>query len=306
MPSHIFTRLGLWDECIQSNIVATGAARCYAENVGIKGHWDEELHGMDYLVYSYLQKGDNTFARQQCDYLKTIHEVSPLNFKVAYAFAAIPARYALENKLWEEAAVLTPHQAGFPWDKYPWQAGIIHFTRIMGNVRTGNLDAAKTELKALTAINDTLIARKDPYQANLVLVQMKASQAWIALKEKRQQEAVKLMMTAADLEDRTQKHPVTPCEVMPTRELLGDMYLEMNQPEKALAAYEAGLKERPNRFNGLYGAGLAAERCGKVELANAYYQQLTEMTSSVNSNRPELKAAISFLNKQRYQLAQRR
>ena len=106
MPSHIFTRLGLWDECIHSNLVSVASAQCYAEAAGIKGHWDEELHGLDYLMYAYLQKGENDSAKQQWDYLKTIKEVSPLNFKVAYAFAAIPSRFVLENKMWQEAANL--------------------------------------------------------------------------------------------------------------------------------------------------------------------------------------------------------
>src|SRR6476659_7104075 len=121
MPSHIFTRLGLWDECINSNLASTSSARCYAENAGIKGHWDEELHGMDYLVYAYLQKGENDLAKQQLDYLKTIHEVYPVNFKVTYAFAAIPARYFLENKMWKEAAGIEIDPNNFPWQNFPWQ-----------------------------------------------------------------------------------------------------------------------------------------------------------------------------------------
>ncbi|MEO8763908.1 MAG: hypothetical protein ABI416_06465 [Ginsengibacter sp.] len=121
MPSHIFTRLGLWDECINSNLASISAAKCYAENTGIKGHWDEELHGMDYLVYSYLQKGENKLAKEQCDYLESINDVYPINFKVAYAFAAIPSRYLLENRMWKVAAELKIHPSNFPWEKFPWQ-----------------------------------------------------------------------------------------------------------------------------------------------------------------------------------------
>src|SRR6266480_4902588 len=161
MPSHIFTRLGLWDESIHSNLVSTAAAKCYGENTGIKGHWDEELHGMDYLVYSYLQKAENTLAKEQCDYLKTIREVYPANFKVAYAFAAIPARYLLENKMWKEAADLKIYPANFPWEKFPWQKAIVHFTRLLGSVHTGNLDSARAELKNLSTIYDTLVVQKD-------------------------------------------------------------------------------------------------------------------------------------------------
>jgi len=132
MPSHIFTRLGLWDESIKSNLVSTSSAKCYAENAAIKGHWDEELHGMDYLVYAYLQKADIDLAKKQYDYLKTINEVYPVDFKVAYAFAAIPARYLLENKMWKDAANLEIYPVAFPWEKFPWQKAIIHFARTIG------------------------------------------------------------------------------------------------------------------------------------------------------------------------------
>ena len=177
MPSHIFTRLGLWDECIQSNLISTSSAKCYAESAGIKGHWDEELHGKDYLVYAYLQKAENNLAKQQCDYLKTIDEVYPVNFKDAYAFAAIPARYLLENKMWKEAATMKIHPVNFPWQKFPWQKAIIHFTRILGSVHVGNLKAAKAELKNLYAIYDTLLYQKDSYKANEVEIQIKTARA---------------------------------------------------------------------------------------------------------------------------------
>ncbi|MCW3116755.1 MAG: hypothetical protein JWM28_837 [Chitinophagaceae bacterium] len=299
MPSHIFTRLGLWDECIKSNLASASSAKCYAENAGIKGHWDEELHGMDYLVYSYLQKGENRAAKEQFDYLKTIHEVYPVNFKDAYAFAAIPARYLLENKIWKEAASMETHPVNFPWHKFPWQKAIIHFTRLLGSVHTGHLDSARAELKNLNTINDTLIKQKDLYKANQVQIQIKIAEAWIQFKEGKNNEALNLMNFAAGMEEKTEKHPVTPGEVIPARELLGDMLLQMNQPAEALAEYEADLKKHPNRFNGLYGAGLAAERSNNFEKATQYYQQLIAIANSPDSNRPELNAAKSFLQKQK-------
>ena len=178
MPSHIFTRLGLWDESINSNLASIASAKCYAEEADIKGHWDEELHGMDYLVYAYLQKGENDSAKKQLDYLETIADVYPVNFKVAYVFAAIPSRYALENKMWSEAAKLKIHPANFPWKNFQWQEAIVHFTRIIGLVHVGNIDSAKNELKKLIEIYDTLLAQKDPYKANQVQIQIKASEAW--------------------------------------------------------------------------------------------------------------------------------
>jgi len=300
MPSHIFTRLGLWDECIRSNLVSTASARCYAENAGIKGHWDEELHGMDYLVYAYLQKGDNKLAKEQYDYLKTIHEVFPVNFKEAYAFAAIPARYVLENKTWKEAAALETHPADFPWQKFPWQKAITHFTRLLGSVHTGQLDAARAELKNLNAMHDTLMNQKDLYKTGQVQIQIRTSEAWILFKEGKNDEALQLMQQAAGMEDKTEKSPVTPGEVIPARELLGDMLLQMNKPGEALEAYEADLRKHPNRFNGLYGAGLAAEKSGQLKKTEYYYQQLTATANSTGSGRPELDMARLFLKKQQH------
>ncbi|KAA2239428.1 hypothetical protein F0L74_24820 [Chitinophaga agrisoli] len=295
MPSHIFTRLGLWQECANANLIATVAARCYAENTGIKGHWDEELHSMDYLVYAYLQQGQNAKAREQYDYLNTIQEVHPVNFKVAYAFAAIPARYLLENRLWQDAAALRPHQANLPWEQYPWQKAIIHFTRLMGAAHTGALVAARIELDTLNQLHDALAAQQDVYKANQVDIQRKTGAAWILLKEGKRDSALLLMHAAANMEDNTQKHPVTPGEVLPARELLGDMLLQLSRPEEALAAYEEDLKQHVNRFNGLYGAAQAAEQCHKKDKAAAYYRQLVKISSTGDASRPELTLAGDFL-----------
>jgi tetratricopeptide (TPR) repeat protein len=297
MPSHIFTRLGLWDECIKSNLISTFSAKCYAENAAIKGHWDEELHGMDYLVYAYLQKAETGLAKEQWDYLKTIHEVYPVDFKVAYAFAAIPARYLLENKMWKDAASLQIYPVDFPWKKFPWQEAIIHFTRVLGSVHIDNIDSAKSELKKLKVIYDTLANEKDIYKANQVKIQITASDAWISFKEGKNDEALKLMNAAADMEDATEKHPVTPGEVIPARELLGDMLIQMGHTAKASEAYQEDLEKHPNRFNALHGAGLAAEKSGDKEKAKFYYQQLSDI-SAINSTRPELEAARLFLKKQ--------
>lgn len=297
MPSHIFTRLGLWDEGIKSNLESVASSKCYAENNGIKGHWDEELHGMDYLVYSYLQEGNNAKAKEQYDYLKTFKEVNPLNFKVAYSFAAIPTRYYLENKMWKELVSLKTSPEDIDWSKFPWQKAIIHFAHVLGAVNTGKLDSARAELKNLTIIRDTLLQQKDAYKANQVHIQIKASEAWILLKEGKNDEALKLMAEAATMEDNTQKHPVTPGEVIPARELLGDMLLQLNKPAEALEAYEANLRERPNRFNGVYGAAIASEKSGDRAKAATYYQKLLDICATSNSSRPELALARTFLKK---------
>lgn len=297
MPSHIFTRLGLWDENIRSNLAATSAAKCYAENAGIKGHWDEELHGMDYLVYSYLQKGDNKLAKAQWDYLKSINEVSPVNFKVAYAYAAIPSRYLLENKNWKEAANLKLHPESFPWQKFPWQKAIVHFTRILGLANTRDIAAAKSEFKNLSALHDTLVKQGEVYQANQVEIQLKSSEAWILFREGKNDQALKLMNLAADTEDRTEKHPVTPGEVVPARELLGEMLIQMDRPGEALIAFETSLKKHPNRFNGLYGAAAAAKESNDPAKEKMYYRKLRSIANSKDPERPELLHTIAALKK---------
>src|SRR6202008_2729626 len=200
-------------------------AKCYAEGAGIKGHWDEEWHGIDYLVYAYLQKGQNELARKQMDYSKSAEKVYPENFKVAYAYAAIPARYFLENKLWKHASRLEIYPTEFPWQKFPWQKAIIHFARTLGASNTGNISLAEIELKELGTLHKMLLDQKDAYKANQVAIQMKTGEAWIQLAKGNKEEAVKLMQAAAEMEDKTDKSPVTPGEVLPARELLGDLFM---------------------------------------------------------------------------------
>jgi tetratricopeptide (TPR) repeat protein len=295
MPSHIFTRLGYWDESIQSNLASVESAKCYAESSGIKGHWDEELHGMDYLVYAYLQKGDNEAAKKQWDYMKTMKQVFPYNFKVSYSFAAIPARYVLENKLWKEAAALEPHDPNLDWKNQQWQKAIIHFTRLLGSVHTNNAAAAGIELNELKKLQKELLDAKDAYKANQVQIQVTAGEAWMKYRQGSNDEALRLMKLAAAMEDSTEKHPVTPGEVLPARELLADMLLDMNMHSEALAAYEEDLRKHPNRFNGLYGAAVAAERAGKKGPAVKYYKQLLEVSASAKAQRAEIDHAKQFL-----------
>lgn len=249
MPSHIFTRLGLWDECINSNLVSAESAKCYAEKAKIKGHWDEELHAMDYLVYAYLQKGTYDKAKYQVDYLKTINEVSPLNFKTAYAFAAIPARYMLERKAWEEAANYQLHPVNYPWEQFPWQKSIYHFTRLLGSVHTNNLQAAQKELETMKTLQAQLLPVKDKAkEAAQVMVQLKAGEAWIFYKQGNAKKAIELMTSAADMEDAMEKHPVTPGEVIPARELLAELYTVIGEKEEAKSAYQQVLKTHPKRL----------------------------------------------------------
>ncbi|UOQ54787.1 hypothetical protein [Hymenobacter cellulosivorans] len=292
MPSHIFTRLGLWDECIASNLAATESARCYAASAGLPGHWDEELHGLDYLMYAYLQQGKTQLARAQWHYLDTIRQVSPVNFKVAYAYAAIPARYVLENRLWKEAARLPPRPGHLNWEQYPWQAGIIHFARALGQAHLGQPDSARREVATLRGLQEALLQQKDPYKATQVQIQLLAAEAWTLLAQGKAEAAEQRMRQAANLEDRTEKHPVTPGEVLPARELLADMLLQLHRPQEALGAYEANLTRHPNRLNGLRGAAKAAAQSGETVEAARYQQQLRKLaTVALN---PE--AAVAHLS----------
>jgi tetratricopeptide (TPR) repeat protein len=295
MPSHIFTRLGYWDESIRSNLESVASAKCYGEQAGIKGHWDEELHGIDYLVYAYLQKGDNNHANQQLAYLRTFTEVHPLNFKVAYAFAAIPSRIYLENKNWKEAASLQLYPSDLPWEKYPWQESIVHYTRLLGAVHIKNMDLARSELSKLKELHNVLQKQKDVYKTSQVAIEIKTGEAWIDYASGQKESGIKKMTEASDMEDATEKHPVTPGEVLPARELLGDMFFEMGNYKEALSSFEAVMQKRPNRFNSLYGAGKCAEKLKDDKKARSYYQQLQAINQGANSERPELSLVSVFL-----------
>ena len=295
MPSHIFTRLGLWDESIQSNLNSASSARCYAEEVVMDGHWSNEIHAMDYLVYAYLQKGDNVKANEQYEYLQTMDKVYPANFVVAYPFAAIPARMVLENKQWAKAVNLQVHSSELQWEQFPWQKSMVHFARSLGASNTGDINSAEKELAVLQSLQQELVNKDDKYQANQVMIQVKASQAWIHFAKGNNEEALTLMQEAADMEDNTEKHPVTPGEVLPARELFGDLLLAMNKPSLALEAYEIDLKGHPNRFNGIYGAAIASKGVGDEEKAIMYFEMLMKLVESTESDRPEIEEARAYV-----------
>jgi len=295
MPSHIFTRLGLWDESVQSNSASVDAAKCYAGNIGMKGHWDEELHGLDYLMYAYLQKGDEENAKKEFEYFKTINEVFPSNFKDAFSFSAVPARYAVERRDWKAAAALELVPATFTWDKYHWERSNTDFARLLGAVHEQDLDKARKSLEQLKHAYEQLTAAKEVYKSNLVQIQVKAGEGWIRLADGQKAEAITLMTTAADMEDATEKHPVSPGPIIPARELLGDMYMQTGDAKHALEAYEAALQRQPKRFNGLSGAAQAAAKAGDPAKAKKYYDEMIAVAQS--SPRAELKQAVAYVSK---------
>ena len=295
MPSHIFTRLGLWQESIESNIASAAAAKNHAArtNPGVASF--DQLHAMDYLAYAYLQTAQDGKAKAIVDALYAMNRVDANNFAAAYAFAAIPARYALERRQWSEAATLKVHPANFPWNNFLYAEAMIYFARALGGSRSGSTTAASKDIERLTLIQKSLADAQENYWATQVEIQRQAAAAWLAHAEGKTEEALKLMRAAADLEESTEKHPVTPGAIVPARELLGDLLLELREPQHALKEFEASLLVSPNRFNGLYGAAKAAELSGDREKARTFYAKLTALGERSDGMRTELQAAKAFL-----------
>ena len=303
MPSHIFTRLGLWNESINTNINSASSAICYAESVNLEARWTQEIHAVDYLVYAYLQMGDNKNALEQLNEMQAVKTVFPNDdFASAYALTAIPVRVALENKNWKEVANLELPKIDFTWGKFSWEKALLHFGKSLGYSHIGNIASAEQELQILRDLHQSLLDSKDnftkTYKANQVQIQIYAAQGWINLAKGNKEDALASMKLAAKMESETSKHPVTPSEVIPADELLGDMLLSLNKPKEALDAYEVNLKGHPNRFNGIYGAAIAAKQSGNNEKTKLYFEQLIELTKNSKSDRPEINEAKQFIAEQ--------
>jgi len=297
MPSHIFTRLGLWDESIQSNIASAAAAASHVAKTHPGAASFDQLHAMDYLVYAYLQGAQDQKAERVLEQTRTFNRVDAEVFAAAYAFGAIPARYALERRRWAEAARLQVHPTSFPWDRFRYAEAMTYFARAVGAARNGEAAAARKDVEKLSSIQSALAEAKDGYWANQVEIQRRLAAAWLARADKRDEEALKLMRAAVELEASTEKHPVTPGPIIPAREMLGDMLIELNQPGQALREFETSLRDSPNRFNGLYGAAHAAELSGDLKTASAYYGKVVALSDKADGMRVELQRAKQFLVK---------
>jgi hypothetical protein len=295
MPSHIFTRLGLWQESIQSNLASAAAAKKHVAMSHPGAASFDQLHAMDYLVYAYLQGAEDQKARQILDQAAALNKVDAPVLAASYAFAAIPARYTLERRRWSDAAKLELHPADFPWEQFRYSEALIYFARAIGAARSGDPAAARKDVDKLSAIQKALVESKLGYWADQVEIQRRSAAAWLAHAEGNDTEALTLMRSAAELEASTEKHPVTPGPIIPARELLGDMLLELKQPEQALREFEASLGDSPNRFNGLYGAARAAELSGNQKKAGDYYAKMVTLTAHADSDRPELQKIKEFV-----------
>ena len=295
MPSHIFTRLGMWEESIASNLRSEAAARALMKSEGFDGGSNEQLHAMDYLAYAYLQRGQEAEAQRVLADLNKMQKVNLPIFTVAYAATAVPVRIALENRRWKEAASLKlpDNVAGLvPLDTFQWAEAHVVFARAVGAARGGDAALARAEVGKLKAIEDALVVPPGTYDwRKQVTIERQVAEAWLASAEGKKDEAVKLMTAAADLDDATEKHPVTPGAILPAREQLGEVLLEQGRGSEALAAYEASLKRAPRRLVSLYGAARAAKLAGDGTKAGRYYAELAEMTKASDGTRAEIKEA---------------
>ncbi len=250
MPSHIYTRLGMWEESIASNTAARKAAH-------EQGDIGEELHAMDYLTYANLQLSRDQDAAQVLDDLRKMKDLSPKYFKVAYAASAMPSRYAIERRKWNEATGLAPMP-----DALPQAAAITAWSRAIGFARSKQVGPARAETAKLTSAYEQMRAPGDEYWATQIHVQLNSALAWINYAEGKNDEALRLMHAAADEEDAVEKLPVTPGAIVPAREQLGDLLLELGRPKEALQEFERALAMTPQRRNALAGASHAREILG--------------------------------------------
>jgi tetratricopeptide (TPR) repeat protein len=250
---------------------------------------DEALHALDYMTYADLQLSRDDDARKILDEARELTGFDPARATGPYALAAMPARCVVERGAWSEAAKLeaTP-------TKYPFTEAMTHFARALGAARSGDPALAQSDVERIAALRDQLKAAKNEYWANEVEVMRLASLAWVSLAQKKGNEALDLMHQAADIEDRSEKNIVTPGRLLPARELLGDMLLELKRPVEALKEYEASQLREPNRYRGLYGAGQAAAHSDNPDKARYYFSRLIELAGS-GDPRPEMENARRYL-----------
>jgi hypothetical protein len=296
MPSHIFTRRGLWQESIDTNI---NSARTANEEItaafGPGTGSGNELHAYDYMMYAYLQLGQDGAAQKVLDKLQTIQKLNAQDLGSAYALAAIPARYALERNQWAEAAMLDLQPSYLAWEMFPQAEAVRVFARGLGAARSGDVIAAQQNIERLEELREAMLATNNAYWAEQAAIQIQEIAAWSALAEGKNDEALALMRQAVAMEDATEKHPVTPGPLKPAHELLGEILLALDEPAQALAEFEASQQIEPNRFMGLYGAARAAELAGEMGKAHTYYEQLVALGEDADSERPELAMAQAFL-----------
>ncbi len=282
MPSHIFSRLGLWQDDINSNLASVAATRkSAAMHMGGAGH---QFHAMDFLVYAFLQSGSTGNAKRVIEEMKrTTSEMGQWNDTAAVSQAS----YALETRDWKAAASLPVYDSTGPLAK-----AFIYRVRAMGAARKGDRSATLKDVKQIEGLGKSLAGKHKKDSSEDVDFNRREAAAWLAFAEGKPEDAVQQMRAIAEDEEKSGPE----ANQMPAREMLADMLLETNRPQQALAEYEAALKLTPNRFNGIYGAARAAEQTGNAQLAATYYSQLVKV-SDPHSERPELEHARKLLAK---------
>ena len=291
MPSHTFTRVGSWQESVETNRRSAEAARKSGGPAGA----GEELHALDYQTYAYLQMAQDKAAKVVVDHAIAVvggadGTAAGAAGAGAFAVAAIPARYALERGAWAEAAALPARPANTAFTE-----AITHFARAIGASRSGNPAAATADIDRLAALRDKLREAKDAYWTEQVDIQRRVALAWQAFAEGRKDEAIAQLSAAADAEDATDKSAISPGPLAPARDLYGFMLLEAGKSKEALAAVEATRKKEPNRFGGRSGGARAAAAAGDRGKATAYYKKLLEVAKESDTERPELRQAKKYL-----------
>lgn len=293
MPSHIFTRLGLWVESVESNIRSREASRGLVVDGAI---YKEFAHASDYMTYAYLQAGQDANARRASEVLAEAPRIQD-DFVSAYAYAAVPARLEMERADWKRASALDPRQPShISWDAFPSCEAISHFAKGIGAARSGQLEIARAAVARLAHLVRALEEDGLEYWAKQTVVQKQAVEAWVQLAEGRTQAALISMQAAANTEDALDKHPVTPGAVLPARDLYADMLFEVGKFDAALAAYETTLTLSPDRFYSLAGAGMSAEKAGRPDDARRHYARLVEIAGDGNASRAGLVRARAVLS----------
>jgi hypothetical protein len=285
MPSHIFTRVGYWRESIESN-------RISAQVDG--DQTDNGPHAYDYLVYAHLQLGQERAARQVIAHSNAQKRTD--HFASAFAFAAMPARFALERGAWKEAASLSlePAANAYPWKRYPQAEAINAFARGVGAAMSGSPAAAQDEIKRLTTLRDAAANAKLAYWADQIDIQAEVVRGLATIADGKRDEGLAILRKAADREDATTKHAVTPGPLLPAREVLAQMTLESGQAAQALREYETVLEKEPNRYRAYAGAAQAAVRAGDQKKAAYYHARVLEQAEAADTPRAEVAQARRF------------
>jgi tetratricopeptide (TPR) repeat protein len=289
IPSHIFVRLGLWNESVKTNIAGANVDDLFFKT-----------HAMDFLVHSYLELAQDREAKKVLDELNAFPSIGVVHLNVAYALAAIPSRYAIERRRWDEAANLPLPRSNYPWKKFPQAEALMVFARGIGAARMGNYAAARNDMNRLEKLHVEFAKLKGDafkeYWLTEIGVNRQMIGAWISFEQGNVDEALSTLRRAADDEDASERDPVVPGAILSARELLGELLLQTGKPNEALEAFEADLKSEPGRYWSLYGAARSAEQAGDRDRAGALYAKLITQTKNADGDRPELAVAKKYLD----------